>query len=116
MRHPFRRAFAVGDFFVGDERTVLGPTITDAASWFEAADWIGIHATPHATLFIQSLLESSPGADLEHVLVDHDIPLTKDKSRRRLKAVNWPKGFFIRGLRPPGHGSTRGLVLGSLAQ
>jgi hypothetical protein len=67
-------------------------------------------------MFIQSLLERSPAAKLEHVLVDYDVPLTKDKSRRRLKAVNWPKGFFISGLRPSGSGTTRGLVLSSLAQ
>jgi hypothetical protein len=116
MKHPFRGAFAVGEFFVGDERTVLGPAVSDAASWFEAADWIGVHATPHATMFIQSLLERSPAAKLEHVLVDYDVPVTKDKSKRRLKAVNWPKGFFISGLRPSGNGTTRGLVLSSLAQ
>lgn len=40
---------------------------------------------------------------LDHVLVDYDVPL-KDKSTRKLKAVNWPKGFYIGGLRPRGAG------------
>jgi hypothetical protein len=113
---PFRGALAVGDFYIGDERTVLGPAVSDAASWFEAADWIGIHATPHSSILIQSLLEKRPETSLDHVLVDYDVPLKRDKSTRRLKAVNWPKGFFVRGLRPAGIGTTRGLVLSAFAQ
>src|SRR5688572_17006824 len=113
-RYPFRGAFAVGEYFVGDSRTVLGPAVSDAASWFEAADWIGIHATPHASMFIQSLLEQSPGSKLDHVLLDHEVPLTKDRPKQKRKAVNWPKGFYINGVRPPGGGTTRGLVLTAL--
>lgn len=113
---PFRGAFAIGPYFVGDHQTVLGPAVSDAASWYEAADWIGIHATPHASLLIQSLLEQTPGMNLDHVIVDCEIPLKKDSPRPRLKAVNWPKAFFVAGLRPPGIGTTRGLVLSALSQ
>jgi hypothetical protein len=67
-------------------------------------------------MFIQSLLEQSPKSTLEHVLVDYDVPLTKDKSTRRLKAINWPKGFYIHGIRPAGESKTRGLVLSSFAK
>lgn len=112
---PFRGAFAVGRFFVGDERTILGPAVSDAAAWYEAADWIGIHATPHASIVIQSLLEKPPKVNLDHVLVDYDVPL-KDKTTRKLKAVNWPKGFFVSGLRPPGVGTGRGLALSGLSR
>lgn len=112
---PFRGAFAIGDFFVGDERTILGPAISDAAAWFEAADWIGINATPHATIFVDALLERSVGAKLDPVLVNHSVPLKNNKTRQ-LKAINWPKGFAIAGLRPDGEGSTRGLVLSAFAK
>ena len=96
-----------------DNQTILGPAVSDAAAWYEQADWIGIHATPRATLFIQSLLEASSGKDLDHVLVDYDVPL-KDRSTRKLKAINWPKGFYLQPLRPFGAGTTRGLVLRAL--
>ena len=112
---PFRGAFAVGEFFVGDAQTVLGPAVNDAASWFEAADWIGINATPHATMFIQSLMEKSPDAKLEHVLTNYEVPLKHTAVKESLKAVNWPKGFYVTGARPPGSGSTRGLVLSALS-
>jgi hypothetical protein len=115
-RIPFRGALGLGPFYIGDSQTVLGPAVVDAASWYERADWIGIHATPHATMFIQSLLERSPGRTLDHVLLDYDVPIKDDKSKPRLKAVNWPKGFYMKDLRPPGNGTTRGLVLTALAK
>jgi hypothetical protein len=113
--YPFRGAFAVGDYFVGDTQTVLGPAVSDAASWFEAAEWIGVHATPHATMFIQSLREKQLKRKLEHVLLDYEVPL-KTGQKQQLKCINWPKGFYIRDLRPPGEGTTRGIVLASLTK
>jgi hypothetical protein len=118
---PFRGALAIGDFFIGDQRTVLGPAISDAASWFEAADWIGIHATPHATMFIQSLLEQAPGSSIDHVIVDYEVPvkdssLKRDKAPQKLKAINWPKAFFVAGLRPTGASKARGLLLSALSR
>jgi len=62
-------------------------------------------------MFIQSLIEKSAEAKLGHVLVDYDVPLKKEVGKGSLKAVNWPKGFYVGGLRPPGRGTTRGLVL-----
>jgi hypothetical protein len=77
---------------------VLGDAVTDAASWYNMADWIGVLATPQATLFIQSLIEQSSG-DIERLLVDYDVPL-KNQQTCRLKAVNWPKAFFVKGMTP----------------
>ncbi len=117
QKYSLRGAFAVGKFFIGDERTVLGPAVSDAASWYEAADWIGIQATPHASLFAQSLLEKSSNKGIiDHVLLDYEIPIKSESKKLRLKAVNWPKGFYIRGYRPGGSGSTRGLVLSALTK
>jgi len=59
-------------------------------------------------MFIQSLIEKSAEAKLGHVLVDYDVPLKKEVGKGSLKAVNWPKGFYVGGLRPPGRGTTRG--------
>jgi hypothetical protein len=58
-------------------------------------------------MFIQSLIEKSAEAKLGHVLVDYDVPLKKEVGKGSLKAANWPKGFYVRGLRPPGRGTTR---------
>jgi hypothetical protein len=84
----FRGALSVGDFYKLDEdtNTVMGPVVTDAAAWYERADWIGIYATPYATIFLKSLLEREH-KNIDFILLDYDVPL-KDKGRMRLKAIN----------------------------
>jgi hypothetical protein len=94
----FRGSVSIGSFYVDDEsNTVMGSAVTDAAAWYDSADWVGINATPHATLVVQALLHGSK--DLDHLLVDYHVPL-KDRSFLILKAVNWPKAFYVKGLRP----------------
>jgi len=95
----FRGSISIGPFYVDSEtNTVLGDAVTDAASWYNVADWIGVLATPQATLFIQSLIEQS-SSNIERLLVDYDVPL-KNQQASRLKAVNWPKAFFVKGMTP----------------
>ncbi len=71
----FRGAISIGHFYVDDDsNTVMGPAVTDAAAWYDAADWVGIHATPHATLVIESIVPR--GTDkLDHLLVEYSVPL-----------------------------------------
>jgi hypothetical protein len=96
----FRGALSVGTFHKVDDETntVMGPAVSDAAAWYDKADWIGIAATPHATMFIQSLQERE-ASDIEAFLIDHQVPM-KDQRTLKLKAVNWPKAFYVKGLRP----------------
>jgi hypothetical protein len=94
----FRGSVSIGNFYVDDEsNTVMGTAVTDAAAWYDSSDWVGINATPHATLVVQALLRGSK--DLDHLLVDYPVPL-RDRPSLVLKAVNWPKAFYVRGLRP----------------
>lgn len=95
----FRGAISIGSFYVDDAtNTVMGRAVTDAAAWYDKADWISVTATPHATLLIRSLMEQGDD-DLAHLMVDYPVPLT-DRSSVNLKAVNWPKAFYVKGLRP----------------
>ena len=94
----FRGSVSIGNFYVDDDsNTVMGTAVTDAAAWYDSANWVGINATPHATLVVQALLRGSK--DLDHLLVDYPVPL-KDRPSLVLKAVNWPKAFYVKGLRP----------------
>ena len=94
----FRGSVSIGDFYVDDQsNTVMGTAVTDAAAWYDSTDWVGINATPHATLVVQALLRGSK--DLDRLLVDYPVPL-KDRPSLVLKAVNWPKAFYVKGLRP----------------
>ncbi len=96
----FRGSIAVGDFYVNDKtNTVLGKAITDAAAWYDKADWIGIHATPRTSMVIQRWIENSLSIKKENVLIDYDVPM-KHGGAVRLKAVNWPKMFFNNSYSP----------------
>jgi hypothetical protein len=100
----FRGSIAIGTFHVDDDtNTVMGEAVTDAAAWYDKADWIGVHATPSASLFIQWLLEREESAK-EHVMLDYDVPL-KGGGTVRTKVVNWPKVFFVPGITPCEAGS-----------
>jgi hypothetical protein len=93
----FRGSIAAGTFYVDKlTNTIMGEAVTDAASWYSQADWIGIHATPRTTLLLNALLERRK-ENKDWVMVDYDVPM-KGGSRIRLKAVNWPKAFFVREL------------------
>jgi hypothetical protein len=95
----FRGAIAIGRFYMNEEtNTVMGDAVSDAAAWYNLADWIGIAATPHASLYIQSLLEQQ-AENIGRLMIDYDVPL-KNRATVTLKAVNWPKAFFVKGLTP----------------
>lgn len=98
-RIMFRGSFAVGQFYEDSEtNTILGKAVTDAAAWYDKADWIGIHATPRTSIHIDQLMEAKADG-WGHLLTRYDIPLT-DKSARSLWAVNWPKVFWVNSLTP----------------
>jgi len=99
----FRGSFAIGSLSMDvPTNTVMGAAVADAAAWYNSADWIGIVATPQTTLYIRSLAEPDH-IDLERWMVDYPVPLKKEALRGQasftLKAVNWPKGFWVHGVR-----------------
>jgi hypothetical protein len=95
----FRGSIAIGTFYANEEtNTVMGQAVTDAAAWYDKADWIGVHATPRATLVIQRWLEHNEKSK-GHVMLDYDVPL-KQGAIVRTKAVNWPKVFFVDSISP----------------
>lgn len=112
----FRGSLSVGPFYGVDDdtSTVMGPAVSDAAARYNQPDWIGISATPHASIFIQSLLERSSD-DHEMIIVDYDVPL-KGRRAVRVKTINWPKAFYVAGLRPVGTDGARAMLLSLLAQ
>ena len=89
----------------------MGPAVSDAATWYERADWIGIHATPYTTMFLKSLLQRE-NQNLDYVLVDYDVPL-KDRGRMLLKTINWPKGVYLNHGKDRNKAKGRGLGLPS---
>jgi hypothetical protein len=109
----FRGAISVGTFYLEDEtNTVMGQAVTDAAAWYDKADWFGVHATPRTSLLIERLI----GKRSEHIIVEYPVPM-KVRSPLRLKAVNWPKGFYVPSVlgRTLGLGAQRPTLLSLLS-
>lgn len=95
----FRGSIAVGNFYVNQKaNTVMGEAVSDAAAWYDKAEWIGVHTTPKATMIIQRLLESSLTSK-SYLIVNYDVPI-KGGIKVKAKAVNWPKIFFIDSITP----------------
>ena len=98
-RIMFRGAFAIGPFYEDSAtNTILGKAVTDAAAWYDKADWIGILATPRTTVLIDHLLEKL-GKPMQSILVTYDIPLSSG-SVIKLWTVNWPKVFWVASITP----------------
>jgi len=98
-RIMFRGSFAIGSFYEDSStNTILGKAVTDAAAWYDKADWIGILATPRTTVLVEHLSEKR-GELMENLLLSYDIPMSSG-SKVKLCAVNWPKVFWVRGISP----------------
>jgi hypothetical protein len=95
----FRGSFAIGHFYQDEEsNTVLGNAISDAAAWYEKADWIGIMATPRASIYIRHL-EEKHDKEWKHLFLDYAVPLSTGKTINA-KVINWPKVFWVDGITP----------------
>ena len=94
----FRGAFSIGSYFVSEaQNLVMGDAVTDAASWHEQLELIGAVATPKASMIIQQhVLQDLRPPDF--LLFQTEIPCKQGP--RTLFAVNWPKAFYVPGLRP----------------
>lgn len=97
----FRGAFAVGSFYQNeDTNTILGEAVTDAATWYNKADWIGIISTPRTSVYIDYLMEKhQKSLKLKHLILNYDVPMSNGEAKN-LKTVNWPKVFWVDGITP----------------
>lgn len=102
----FRGVVSIGSFYLNEEtNSVMGDAVTDAAAWYDRANWIGINATPRASVLIDQLLETQAEKHA-NLLLDYEVPM-KDRSAPKLKVVNWPKAFFVDSLSPCAPGESR---------
>jgi len=84
---PVRGATAVGEFEVRGN-IYVGKAIDEAASWYESADWIGVHLTPSAMFAVDSEdLLFEDGNPLPH-WTTYEAPV-KGISKHRVPCVAW---------------------------
>ena len=94
----FRGAMAFGDYiFDNKTNTILGPAISDVASWYEEANWLGIIATPQCCFLIKAfnedIIKKLGAVDTNQWFIEYPVPLKAGKVTT-LFALNWPKQLF----------------------
>jgi hypothetical protein len=92
----FRGALSIGNF-IENEDVVLGPAVTDAATWYDKLDMIGIMTTPATTNFIKGSrdttlkdITSKNKDEKNDEFLLYDVPV-KGSGTLSTFTTNWPK-------------------------
>jgi hypothetical protein len=94
--------------------TVMGDAVTDAAQWYEASEWIGVHFTPRSCLELSSMYEVASG-NRRWAMFHYGVPL-RDGRTLNAYAINWPKILMVPRLSPwKGTATPRAWLLKSLS-
>jgi hypothetical protein len=88
-------ALSIGKYIEHKQsNTLIGPAITDAAAWCEAANWFGIMSTPSSGLVIKRLFEEMGEShklmkDLSETFIDYEVPLQGGRTLP-VPTIGWP--------------------------
>jgi hypothetical protein len=100
----FRGSFSIG-YYLEDSQsnTVMGPSLTDAAAWYDQSEWMGLSSTPKTNSVLEYLAGSSePGKALFYYMVRYNVPL-KSGETFGLYTIDWPSAFLEKSLVPEAH-------------
>ena len=94
----FRGVFSIGHY-IEDQKsnTVMGPAVSDAASWYTLPEWMGISSTPKTNNYLESYYHSRDGYGDIAYLHKYPVPL-KQGNYFDLYTIDWPSAFFDKGL------------------
>lgn len=91
----FRGALSIGKF-IENEDVVLGPAVTDAATWYDKLEMIGIIATPATTNYIKGArnmtlkdITTRTPVGMEDEFLLYDVPI-KGAGTLSTFVANWP--------------------------
>ena len=83
---PIRGCVAAGEFYQSGRRLFTGPAVTEAASYYERPQWIGVSSCPSAYNKIDGLSSGSA------CYTKYDMPL-KSSVEYGAIVVNWPDRY-----------------------
>ena len=90
----FRGAFSLGNYYEdGESNTVMGEAVSDAASWYERADWMGLICTPKTNTSLDYYLFDDNFLNDPLFLQYYRVPL-KENSFYELYTISWAGRFF----------------------
>jgi hypothetical protein len=89
----FRGAFSIGSYLEDESsNTVMGQAISDAASWYEKSDWMGLTSTPKTNNVLEFHFDNDELNDPEFICY-YPVPM-KDGGKTDLYTVSWAGRFF----------------------
>ncbi len=95
----FRGSFSIGSYIEdSDSNTVMGPAVTDAASWYQKSEWMGLSCTPKTNSVLEYHFSDQKGY-IDNIEYTHkyDVPL-KDGKKFNLYTISWPAAFHDKQL------------------
>ncbi|AGB03383.1 immunoglobulin domain-containing family protein [Methanoregula formicica] len=104
---PLRGCISVGEYvWAENNRTILGPAIFDASSWYNSADWFGIIFSPKTHFWLGALSEGMKKSIDDALLIpmwkvhifEYPVPLTRhagsNSTNQIFSVVGWPYFFY----------------------
>lgn len=89
----FRGAFSIGSYIEDSEgNTVMGEAVTDAAQWYEKANWMGLSATPKTNNVLEYYLSPAHLSNPEYLCM-YPVPI-KSNTTIDLYSISWPGAFY----------------------
>lgn len=93
-----RGAISSGLILISNETTIVGPAITDAASWCDRAEWAGVILTPNCSLRLSSVIENASLDGIDKICYSiwfekYGVPF-KEGGTHDLWAISWPSTYF----------------------
>lgn len=82
----FRGCISAGTFYKS-KRMVIGPTVDEAAEYYDQPQWVGVSAAPSARLRLSAL--EAQDFPLSHLYLRYDIPLKDGQIEKNGWALNW---------------------------
>jgi hypothetical protein len=93
----FRGAIGLGHFYSDQGKdTIIGPAVSDAASWYEKPEFIGCIFTPRLKMRAEShyCTEQPP----KNLFIKQTVPIKSGTIDTY--CINWPKALFVSAIRP----------------
>jgi hypothetical protein len=74
---PFRGCITSGCGVISKSKRILGPIAEEASEFYEIADWIGIIASPHTAMVLNTKVELNPNPEIFEPFIKYPISIKK---------------------------------------
>lgn len=81
---PLRGCITSGYGVINNSKRILGPIANEASRFYELADWVGVIASYHAEMVLNSKIQINPNPEIFEPFVKYTVPIKQNKSNVKL--------------------------------